>query len=382
MKKNLFLFALVIFSFLFGKAQIIVDHTSTNLLDVPTQWVDSAKHKLHIAYGYTSHGSQLVYGMYALTAFVNGGGLGLSLPQDFYNLNNGGSDNALDFDDNAMSGDVGYYPEWIDNTRSYLGSPDPITGRGTGANADVNVIIWSWCGQVSSHSENSMINQYLEPMAQLESDYPGVKFVYMTGHLDGSGVAGNLHIRNEQIRNYCHNNGKILYDFADIESYDPDGLVNYMPLFANDNCDYDSDGDGTLDTNWALNWQNSHTLNVDWYECSAAHSQSLNGNQKAYAAWHLWARIAGWNGQTGVNEQVMNSLLKVYPNPAVDFITIEPVIADGFLKIEILNATGQLVYRDNLYGKTRVNCADFSPGFYLLKVDDGNSIEVIKIVKE
>jgi hypothetical protein len=109
-----------------------------------------------------------------------------------------------------MSGDVGYYPVWIDNTRSYLGSPDPITGRGTGANADVNVIIWSWCGQVSSHSENSMITQYLEPMAQLESDYPGVKFVYMTGHLDGSGVAGNLHIRNEQIRNYCHNNGKIL----------------------------------------------------------------------------------------------------------------------------------------------------------------------------
>ncbi len=64
MKKNLFLFALVIFSFLFGKAQIIVDHTSTNLLEVPTQWVDSAKNKLHIAYGHTSHGSQVTEGMY------------------------------------------------------------------------------------------------------------------------------------------------------------------------------------------------------------------------------------------------------------------------------------------------------------------------------
>ena len=40
-------------------------------------------------------------------------------------------------------------------------------------------------------------------MSQLESDYPGVKFVYMTGHLDGSGEVGNLNIRNEQIREYC-----------------------------------------------------------------------------------------------------------------------------------------------------------------------------------
>ena len=48
--------------------------------------------------------------------------------------------------------------------------------------------------------------------------------------------------------------------------------------------------------NWATEWQASHTLNVDWYQCSAAHSQALNGNQKAYAAWHLWARLAGWDG--------------------------------------------------------------------------------------
>jgi len=227
-----------------------------------------------------------------------------------------------------------------------------------------------------------MITDYLAPMTQLETDYPGINFVYMTGHLDGTGVAGNLHIRNEQIRTYCHNNGKILYDFADIESYDPDGLVNYMTLFANDNCDYDSDDNGSLDANWAINWQNSHTLTVDWYDCNAVHSQSLNGNQKAYAAWHLWARISGWNGVTRVNETEMNSSVKVYPNPVADFITIEPVVADGFLKIEMLNAMGQLVYRDNIIGKARVDFTALSPGFYLLKVDDGTSVEVVKIVKE
>ena len=49
-------------------------------------------------------------------------------------------------------------------------------------------------------------------MNKLENEYPNVHFVYMTGHLDGSGLNGNLHIRNEQIRNYCKNNNKILFD--------------------------------------------------------------------------------------------------------------------------------------------------------------------------
>jgi len=117
----------------------------------------------------------------------------------------------------------------------------------------------------------------------------------MTGHLDGTGVSGNLNIRNEQIRTYCRNNNKILYDFADIESYDPDN-VYYLNRRADDNCDYDSNNDGSSDRNWARDWQNSHPVNVDWYNCTSAHSQPLNANRKAYAAWWLWARLAGWNG--------------------------------------------------------------------------------------
>ena len=129
-------------------------------------------------------------------------------------------------------------------------------------------------------------------MSQLELDYPAVKFVYMTGHLDGTGGDGNLNNRNEQIRIYCRENNKLLYDFASIESYHPDGDTNYMLLNANDGCYYDSDGNGSQDSNWAIDWQDSHTEDVDWYNCSSAHSQPLNANLKAYAAWNLWALIA------------------------------------------------------------------------------------------
>jgi uncharacterized protein YjdB len=259
--------------------QIIIDHNCTRLGDIPATYITQAKSTLHIAYEHTSHGSQIIDGM---TGLFNWKG-------SAYAWNNGGLNGALDIHDNGITGgtDLGSpdFTAWAAATRTYL--------RNT-ANSNVNVVMWAWCGQLSTASESD-VNTYLGLMNSLETDYPRVKFVYMTGHLDGTGTSGNLHRRNEQIRTYCRNNQKILYDFADIESYDPDNNY-YLNRAANENCDYDSNNDGSLDRNWAITWQNSHTLNVDWYNCTSAHSQPLNANRKAYAAWWLWARLAGWNG--------------------------------------------------------------------------------------
>lgn len=250
---------------------IIIDHTSTHLDEVPLSAIENAKSTLHVAYGHTSHGSQITEGMTGLVSFSNAPYGGST-----YRWNNGGTSGALDLHDYAMSGDLGNpdRTSWAGETRSYLN-----------ANPDVNVIMWSWCGQADTTAAN--INTYLTLMNQLESEYPNVKFVYMTGHLVGTGESGNLNQRNEQIRAYARANNKILFDFADIESYDPDGLVNYMKLNADDGCNYNGG-------NWATAWQNTHP--GEWYNCGAAHTQPLNANMKAYAAWHLWARLAGWNG--------------------------------------------------------------------------------------
>ena len=260
-----------------NEQSIIINHECVDIYKIPKSAINTAKEQLHIAYGHTSHGSQLITGMSGLDVFMGGTGL--------YKWNDGPKDGALDIDDNFVSGDLGHKGDitWAKNTRTYLNKAE---------NADVNVVIWSWCGGVSDNS-SSGIQTYLNEMNNLETEYPNVNFIYMTGHLDGSGLNGNLHIRNEQIRNYCIENKKILYDFADIESYNPDNTYfgNKIP---NDNNDYDSNNNGKRDGNWAVEWQNSHTVNTDWYDCSCAHSNALNCNQKAYAAWWLWASLTGW----------------------------------------------------------------------------------------
>lgn len=269
-------------------APLIIDHACTNLSVIPETHINAAKTSLRIAYGHTSHGSQLTSGMAGLFSWKG----------NLYAFNNGGTGGALDLRDTPFSGasDLGNpnRTAWAEATRAYLAS-----------HADVNVVIWSWCGQVSSASAAD-IDTYLTLMSGLERDYPQVKFVYMTGHLDGSGLSGNLHLRNEQIRAYCRTNHKILYDFADIESYDPDGTY-YGDKHPTDGCNYDCNNSGSTtqtgdpatptngDCNWAMDWQAANP--GKWFNCAAAHTQPLNANLKAYAAWWLWARLAGWDGR-------------------------------------------------------------------------------------
>ena len=87
--------------------------------------------------------------------------------------------------------------------------------------------MWSWCS-INGHN----IARYLDNMEILVSEYPVVTFVFMTGHAEGQGEGGFIHTANEQIRQHCDDYGRLLFDFADIENYDPDGAYYYdLPMW-------------------------------------------------------------------------------------------------------------------------------------------------------
>ena len=243
---------------------LIIDHTCTDLSMVPTHWMDQAKAMFKLSYGHTSHGSQIVTGMDLLKD-----------PSGSQNwFDHDGTDGGLSLHDREPSGDLGNPDRttWATRTQTLLDT----------SGCDRNMIMWSWCGQVDG--TEAEINTYLNLMNGLEVNYPGVTFVYMTGHLNGTGEDGNVNIRNNQIRQYCRDNNKILFDFADIESYDPDGN-HFLDRGATDGCNYNGG-------NWADEWC---AANQDECEsCSCAHSRCLNCQLKGRAFWWMMARLAGW----------------------------------------------------------------------------------------
>ncbi|MEW6658378.1 MAG: hypothetical protein AB1424_06935 [Thermodesulfobacteriota bacterium] len=227
-----------------ARQTVIADHLAPAAYPfIPDKYIQQAISQFNLYYGHTSHGSQIVTGLEMLQDATH----------SFYPAEETGPD-------------LGYYPDWVNITRTRLNQPGN----------DINMVMWSWCGQVSGSSKEE-IDTYLQAMNQLEQDFPQVIFIYMTGHTDGSGIDGNLNVRNNQIRDYCRRNGKVLFDFADIESWNPAG--SYFP-------------DTSDDCAWCSDWCTSHTC-PDCGDC--AHSHCFNCYLKGKAFYWLLARLAGWN---------------------------------------------------------------------------------------
>ena len=226
----------------FSSAAIIADHqAAANFSNIPSGYFSLARSTFNIYYGHTSHGSQIITGM----SMLENENANYGLPPI-----------------HETGPDLGY-PTWEPKTREYLDE-----------HPETNLVMWSWCGQLSGYSAEK-VNNYLTKMNRLEVDYPNVTFIYMTGHLNGSGPSGTLYANNNQIRSFCRENSKILFDFADIESYDPDS--NYYP-------------DGGDACEWCSTWCNSHVCPSCGH---CAHSHCFNCYLKGKAFWWLLARLSG-----------------------------------------------------------------------------------------
>ena len=309
MKKIVFILIISLSSISMLSQNILADHFCTDLSTIPEEWIIQAKNDLRIYYGHTSHGSQLTSGMSNLQSHIG----------EPYTFNSSGSGGALYYREGG--GDLGHNGDttWAQTTRDVLNN----------GGYNINVVMWSWRGGCSDNTVEG-INTYLYKMTELENDFPGVKFVYMTGHLDIWSWA-NLKARNQQIRDYCIANNKILFDFADIESYNPDyAFFEY----ANDNCNYYSGPGGSLLGNWATEWCDENPGSDLCWACSCAHSEALNCNLKGRAFWWMAAKMAGWGGGTtsqeiSLNEGYQFSSSNLSPNDPDMLIVLSEILYDN-----------------------------------------------------
>jgi hypothetical protein len=98
----------------------------------------------------------------------------------------------------------------------------------------------------------------------------------------------------------------------------------------------------------------------------------------------------GREEETSITAVTDNELLKIYPNPAQDYIDIQNLPANSVTcDFTIINLTGQVISRRQRtrLGKAgsdqseRIDISSLPPGTYLLQVSNGDNAQISRFVK-
>ena len=180
---------------------IIIDHTCTDLSQIPDYWLEQAK-KLAFHYAHTSHGSQINTGLEVVEQETRSMTIPYSMPATTLHI-------AVLCGGDAVPLRRQHRPRPISRrmttgarqTAELERGPWPTPGCltipcGPGAGSS-RATRWQRCSSISIR------------MTEFEQEYPAMRFILMTGHTDGGGET--LARNNDMVRQYAidHGNGAV-----------------------------------------------------------------------------------------------------------------------------------------------------------------------------
>lgn len=329
---------------------IVIDHTCTDLDEIPQVWISAVQNSIQSHYAHTSHGGQLTYGV----EFIEDG-------DSFYDCEIGycslptvaGAYCVFD----GQEGESYVTPDLYWETSGGLNLTRAVLDN----NPAIDTSMWGWCSQCDYYTQ-AQVQDYLDAMSLLESEYPGVTFIYFTGNAQGTGSEGyNRYLRNNQIRDYCAVNDKVLFDFADIDSW----WLNPST------------------SQWEHNTYSYNSTEVpsehpQYYGDEYAHTTAESCINKGVAWWWMMAVLAGWSS-SGIEEQEASEadgFEVLLPNPSSVPVQVSvDLSASANLELNVYDTTGRIVtkvFSGQLpSGESRFSIEGLSSGVYFMGINSG-----------
>lgn len=81
------------------------------------------------------------------------------------------------------------------------------------------------------------------------------------------------------------------------------------------------------------------------------------------------------------NEEFVANVIKLYPNPAVDFVTISST--EMMTNLEVVNILGQIVFSKSINeNETTIDMSRYSSGSYIVRVLVDDKVKIFKVIKK
>ncbi len=135
---------------------------------------------------------------------------------------------------------------------------------------------------------------------------------------------------------------------------------------------------------WYFVGANDSTIIAATYEVSQSGDYlvliSINCGSKTITTYQSTVHIDEYTGFE--NAYLSNNMLKLYPNPANNYINVFLDTENGYT-ISIFSTTGQMVrqLKSSNTGVTTINISDLQKGVYIVKVKSGNTVLTSRFIK-